>query len=366
MKVYVFPADVSGCGYYRLIWPTRVLQAAGHDVQLVYPHQRHGLIKAEVDVKTGHPVGVIVPDDADVLVFQRITHITLARAIPLIRAQGKAVVIDIDDDLSRIHPSNPAFHAMHPKNVQLGISEHSWAACEMACRNSTVAQVSTPALIQRYAPTRDRVSVLKNYIPESYLGVRHHDSNVVGYGGALHSHSNDVPELGNSIRRLQSNGYDFMTIGEMPKTELVLGLQRPTIPLGPVPITEWAGTLTKIGIGVAPLADTQFNQAKSWLKMLEMAAVGVPCIGSPRAEYKALHKLGVGLLANDPKDWYRTLQSLITDGMKRRDLAAAGREVACRLTIEQNAYQWLETWKMAYEMEQVGLPDMLTGATRTR
>ena len=55
--------------------------------------------------------------------------------------------------------------------------------------------------------------------------------------------------------------------------------------------------VAKLGIGVAPLADTKFNAAKSWLKMAEMAALGVPCVVSPRAEYMRLHEQWIGSLA---------------------------------------------------------------------
>src|SRR5690606_28606720 len=40
MKIYVYPADEYGCGYYRLIWPAQALQAQGHDIQIVMPKQR--------------------------------------------------------------------------------------------------------------------------------------------------------------------------------------------------------------------------------------------------------------------------------------------------------------------------------------
>lgn len=358
MKVYVFPADHDGCGHYRLIWPSQVLQSLGHDVVLVEPKQRRELVRAEIDVATNTPIRAIVPEDADVMVFQRITHVFLAQTIKLIRQQGKAVVIDMDDDLSRIHPTNPAFNAMHPRHVKAGKSEHSWDACELACRTATVVQLSTPALVRRYAPSRERAQILRNCVPQWYLDVEHEDNDVIGYGGALHSHANDIPVLGNAMARLQQLGFDFMTIGQTPNVERMLGLPRPVNQLGPVSLREWPTTLTKFGVGIAPLADTEFNRSKSWLKMLEMAAVGVPCVGSPRAEYKALHQLGVGQLAYTPKDWVRMLRGLAQDPVRRRDMSQAGRGAVADFTIEKQAYLWWETWKMAHSLEQAGLPDL--------
>lgn len=351
MKVYVFPADEYGCGFYRLIWPTQELIRRGHDVRLVLPRERHQMIAAEMDTRTNEPIRAIFPQDADVLVFQRVTHIHLAKVIGLIRQQGTAVVVDIDDDLSRIHPTNPAFVAMHPRNVKGGVSEHSWLGCELACRNATMVQASTPALVRRYAP-HGRGGVVRNCIPESYLAVEHVDEASLGYGGSLHSHSNDVPVLGPSIARLQNEGFNLKVVGESIGFERALGLGREVIRLGAVDLPTWPLALTEMGVGVAPLADTDFNAAKSWLKMLEMAAVGVPCVGSPRAEYKEINKLGVGLLADRPKEWYRVLRRLLRDAGERADLAARGREVAAQWTIERRADQWLELWKEAYSLEQ--------------
>jgi glycosyltransferase involved in cell wall biosynthesis len=351
VRVYVFPADEHGCGHYRLIWPAQELIKQGHDIRVVLPKDRADLIKAEIDDATNEPVYAYFPEDADVIVLQRITHTYLAKTIPLIRARGCAVVIDMDDDLSRIDPANPAFAAMHPRRVKAGQSEHSWNAAELACRNATLAQVSTPALLRRYAP-HGRGQVLRNCVPEWYLNIAHEDSTVIGYAGALTTHSNDVPLLGSSVARLQIEGLDFMTIGEATNVERLLGLTRPATSLGPVSFTEWPTALTRLGIGLAPLANTEFNRAKSWLKMLEMAAVGVPCVGSARAEYQALHRLGVGLLVDKPKDWYRTIRRIAHDAVEREELAARGREAVRSLTVERQAYLWWETWKLAYEYEQ--------------
>src|SRR5687767_14713586 len=104
----VFPADVTGCGQYRLIMSARVLQEQGHDVVIKLPSEREGL-GGLIDEATGRLLDVTVPDGADVIVLQRLTLNTMAQAVPMIRAKGVAVVVDMDDDLSTIHPKNPAY-----------------------------------------------------------------------------------------------------------------------------------------------------------------------------------------------------------------------------------------------------------------
>src|SRR5689334_12826265 len=113
----------------------------------------------------------------------------------------------------------------------------------------------------------------------------------------------------------------------------------------------WPRALSALGIGLAPLADSTFNRAKSWLKPLEMAAVGVPCVMSALPEYREIHSLGVGLLAERTKDWYRLVGALVRDASRRAELAARGRDVAAGLTYERYAMLWWDSWSLAYEVE---------------
>jgi len=352
MKVYVFPADAYGCGHYRLIWPARVLRQLGYNVVVRMPHERHEL-KAEVQNDT--LVDVQVPPDADVIVMQRVSHLYLVQAIPLIRERyGCAVVIDMDDDLLRIHPSNPAFAMMHP-NARNSHPKHSWANALRACEAATLVTVSTPALVPRYAP-HGRAAVVRNRVPRAFLEIEHADSDVIGWGGSVHSHPDDPHEVGPAIARLVAEGYKFKIVGPQVGAREAFQLLADPEVTGTVDIDEWPRALAaNLGVGVAPLTNTAFNEAKSWLKPLEYASAGVPSVMSPRAEYRKLHLLGLGVLAAKPKDWYRELRRLATAATLRQVLGGRAREVASRLTIEGGAELWWRAWSKAYEVQRGGL-----------
>lgn len=355
MKVYAYPADPYGCGHYRIIWPARELARRGHSVVVRMPNERHELRGA---VEDGRLVDVQVPPDADVIVMQRVTHRYLVDAIRLIRERyGIAVVVDVDDDLSRIHPSNAAFAAMHPKNTY--DENHTWQHTVAACEVATLVQVSTPALLRRYA-RHGRGRVLRNCVPASFLDVPHEDSDVVGWAGAIHSHPDDLHVMGPTIARLVREGHTFRLVGPLQNAREVLGLDADPEATGVIDITEWgAAVAANIGVGVAPLTDTQFNAAKSALKPLEYAAAGVPCVMSPRAEYLKLHREGVGLVAEKPRDWYRKIKQLATDAGFRRELSARGREVVRDAwTIEGNAHRWWETWELARDLQERETPGL--------
>lgn len=309
-------------------------------------------MKAHTDPRTGRIVDVSAPP-TDVIVLQRITHMHLIDSIKVLRERyGLAVVIDMDDDLAAIPPSNPAFRAMHPR---YGVSrEHNWMNTQRACEVSTFVTVSTPALLPRYAP-HDRGTVIRNCIPARYLDVEHVDSNVVGWGGSVHSHPNDLQTVGSAMAQLVREGTRFRIVGPVDGARVALGLDVDPEATGPRDMhTEWPEALAQLGVGITPLEDTRFNAGKSWLKPLEYAALGVVPVMSPRAEYAAFADLGAGVLAGKPRQWVRHVRELTTDAARRVEMSHTGREIAAKWTIEDNAWRWWQAWEDAYRTQRSG------------
>jgi glycosyl transferase family 1 len=346
VTIYVYPADKEGCGHYRLIWPARELIRRGHDVKLIMPSERNN-ISAEIG-PDGTLHRVFFPADAEVLVMQRVSHKFLSQAIPKIREQGTAVVVDMDDDLSNIHPHNPAWLNFHPRSGMPGTktAEHNWAYAQRSCEAASLVTLSADALVQRYA-RHGRYEVLRNCVPASYLDVEHPDSATFGWGGSLASHPTDLQELGTAVARLQRE-WPFKIVGSPIGIRQTLHLDEEPESCGVVDITEWPKALSTLGVGIAPLDDNVFNRSKSWLKPLEYAALGVPAVMSPRAEYLRFHrKLGVGVLARKPSEWYRKLLALLESADLRAEQSALGRLAAARWTYEARAELWLDAWQSA-------------------
>lgn len=350
MRVVVYPADRFGCGSFRMIWPGEACAAAGHDVSVVGQARRAVRLVMEGDLVKD----VLVEPGVDVVVMQRVTHAYMAQAVGVMRSKGIAVVVDVDDDLSSIHPSNPAWAMHHPGNEgkRLGgqVHQHSWRHLARACRDATLVTVSTPALLDVYA-RHGRGAVLPNYLPDYYYGIERVDSDTIGWPGSYHSHPNDPESVGGAIARLVDEGASFVMRGDSRGAGAAFGL--PQDPAGGgVPIEAWPAAVASLGIGIAPLADTRFNACKSWLKPLEMSACGVPWVGSPRAEYQRLHALGAGVLADRPRAWHRELKRLRESPALRQELSDAGRAVAEQLRLRDHSWKWMEAWTRAYEVQQ--------------
>lgn len=362
MIVYVYPADPYGCGFYRLAFPGRAAREQGHDVRVVMPADREG-IGGSVDTRTGRllPASLTFPPDADVIVLQRVAMTTMGQGIPEMRRRGVAVVVDMDDDLRRIDPNNPAFWGMHQDS---GSPLHSAKNALQACLDATLVTVSTPPLLKAYAP-HGRGVVLENRVPARYLDVPHRDEATIGWGGSVHSHPTDLNVVGPAVARLVREGVPYWGAGpdyrqhrDDQGLRRALGLapgEGDVETTGDVGFDDWPAAVATMGVGIAPLADTAFNAAKSWLKPLEYMALGVPWVASPRAEYEKLWRLtGVGRMAKGPGDWYREVGRLVRDRGLRRAQSLVGRAAVVEhgLTYEASAWRWMEAWAHALDLQR--------------
>ena len=351
MKVYVLPADAQGCGHYRLIWPSDVLKNMGHDVVIMPPNRDSGFMANLRDGPDGEHIltGLRVPADADVIVIQRPSHPLQPDMIKMLRANGVAIVIDMDDDMSSIHPDNIAFHLYRPNSPSM----FSWKWSIECCKLATLVTTSTKGLQKVYAK-HGRGMVLDNYVPEAYLDFPVHETGNVGWAGTTKSHPNDLQVTVPAVQRLIDAGYSFKIVGGQHRVQANLRLKDSPSCTGSIPLIDWVRTIgEELDVGMIPLAPTSFNTSKSRLKGIEYMAAGVAWVSSPREEYRKLtRESGCGLLADTPKDWYSKLKLLMDDEIMRKEQVEAGREYMREQTYQANAWRWWEAWERALEIER--------------
>jgi glycosyltransferase involved in cell wall biosynthesis len=102
-------------------------------------------------------------------------------------------------------------------------------------------------------------------------------------------------------------------------------------------------------IGLVPLDNTPFEQAKFPFKLLQYLALGVPAV-SARVGVAAdvIEERRNGLLARSPAEWRAALEALIADADLRTRLGSAGREtVAAHYTIDRVAPLLLDGLSLA-------------------
>lgn len=351
MKVYVIPADAHACGHNRLIWPANVLQKAGHSVEMVPPGKGSGFLAKTREGPNGEEIltSIRMPEDMDVVVIQRPAHPLQPQMIDVLRQHKVAVVVDMDDDMSTIHPDNGAFHMYRPSSR----SPFSWKWAAESCKRATLVTCSTRALLQTYAK-HGRGMVIDNFVPKAYLNFDKSETGCFGWAGTTNSHPDDLQITGRAVQQLINDGHRLRIVGGDKRVQAALKLDGPPQMTGSVTLDKWALTIAAtMDVGMAPLSPSTFNRAKSRLKGIEMFALGIPWVASPREEYRRLtREAGAGLLADTPKQWYSQLRALLTDEVLRKEQAEAGRTYMQDQTYEANAWRQLEAWTRAYEMER--------------
>lgn len=342
MRVHVVSKRQDACAFYRLTEPCRVLAADGFNVTV-----------SDQDIQTlvQRRVGEAIPKmidpgvDADVIVFPRLMDRATVEAIPDLQRCGLAVVIEVDDDFHRLpvkHPARRATGIQHNPN-------NNRRLLDRACQMADLVTVSTPALAQRYG-SHGRVRVLRNYIPAWYLDVDVRpvrDRPWLGWTGFTEVHVGDLEVVGGAVREVvAATGVGFAHIGPVDDTARSLRLDQVTT-TGKVALADYPAAFSMLDVAIAPLVLNEFNEAKSWLKMLEAAALGVPIVGSPTSEYQLAQTYGLGWLASTPGEWLRHLTHLLTSEPLRDERAGVARAEARMLTYEANAHLWAEAWEQA-------------------
>lgn len=374
MRVTVHPAGEDACSLYRLAEPARVLADQGADVECTRTLAWRFAHSAD-----GRPYRLDEEVDADVVVFQRPLARVKFDMIRCLQRAGVAVVVELDDDFGNVHPRNAAWAAAHPEwmteaeAAERGVpavetltrGEMRWVRApgvlawssnvwlRKACGVADLVTVTTPALAERYAP-HGRVAVLPNLVPERYLEVEApaHDGVTVGWGGSVNTHPDDLEVTGGGVAAaVADTGARFHVIGTGVGVRSALGLAEEPTATGWVELADWPHALAALDVGIVPLADTKFDEAKSWLKGLEMAAVGVPFVASPRADYLRLGRevLPMVLVAAIPETWREAIAVLASRPDLRAEIAGLNREAAARHTYEAHGGRWWDAWAQALD-----------------
>lgn len=348
MRVLVYPADKGGCGHYRLIWPGTALAAQGADVEVVWPDGGPDTqLLAEFHDLNDEPTPFKVQNiDADVVVLQRPLEKYLSMLIPLIQAQGIKVVVELDDLFHAINPRNKAWAAVHPQRSPK--RNIDWL--EAAIRAADLVTVSTTTLADYYGKWNPNITVIRNVVPEHYLTVERvpNEVPVLGWSGVLDTHPDDLQVVGPAVAKaVRRTGASVAVVGDGRGFNRVLGLgNHETRVAGWVPLLHYPQAMAQIDVGIVPLEQTPFNDAKSWLKGLEFASLGVPFVATPTKEYVKLWQMGVGELAENPQGWLGDLMDRLTDKDFRECEGEQARERvrSLGLTVEAQCNLWWDAW----------------------
>lgn len=335
----VYPSDGTGCGVYRMIGPGNAVAATGKPVQVIQQ-------PPQIVVQPNGTISGINVGTAKVVVFQRPGSNQFPQIIPILQENGVKVVIDMDDSLSTIHPRNSAFKVYDPRVNH----KRNWMHAAKSCELADLVTVTTTKLAEEYGG-HGRVVVIPNHVPESYLKIERPQNEIpiVGWTGWTSTHVDDLTITRGMINQaLVETGAKFAAFGdEGIFRDLAIRNRAPNEHWNFTSINHYPERLVGFDIGLVPLDKGHFNEAKSWLKGLEYAALGIVPVVTPIGDYINLIDMGAALPAENPKQWYNTVKDLILDHDMRNELSEKCRTIASEWTIEQNSHKWWNAWSNA-------------------
>lgn len=380
MRVLVHPADTGACGHYRLIWPSVMLAGNGYDVRCGDPD-----VKTEDWPEDMKVYGVWMreesgeermlqlqqPPDADVLVVQRPLNIHMVDLARHVRNTRCALVVELDDDFTSIHPQNVSFWNTHPRLNPKRSTRNILATIELA----DLVTVSTPALRDVYQRhTTAPVVVVPNYVPNWYLDVQkaglarpadYEGRLLLGWSGSIETHPQDLQAVGGAVAQvLQANDHVRLTVvGTGKGVARAFGTKAggEFLTTGWVPLRQYPSIMKELDVGMVPLKLDRFNEGKSWLKGLEWASLGVPFVATPTQQYLMLYARGAGQVARNPREWRGILTKMVRHDDYRQELADRGRMAAQTLLLGNHLERWMNAWREAASLKARSRTSVPTG-----
>lgn len=398
MSTLVIASDKSGCGYYRCVLPVQAAQAAGEDVSIDYGFNCAAEIAPNGETKI---YNLHIPDGVDVISIQRPITNKIFSVIKWLREYRPdiGVVVELDDDLAAIKPNHDAFRAVAP---HLSPGEN-WHFLFDAVSEADVLTVSTPALAERYG-RKTPAHIVYNAIDPAAIDAALSAANgvlpatpegppgrlqargrldpaqelTIGWSGSIGAHPDDfevgAPGILGAMRALNAAGRPtrLRIIGPSDGATRAFGGPRAIEGLS-ISASGWCKydvylqEMAKLDIGIVPLEDNRFNKSKSWLKAMEMSALGVPVVASGTDENRALSRSGVPIFVvrNRPRDWQRAISYLLNDDKERQSRAEFAHDVVMQNhTIQRQLPYWLKAWDAAREIAK--RRDRVTDRARCR
>ncbi len=273
----------------------------------------------------------------DVVVLQLVHGEAWLRRIAELQAAGVTVLYEIDDDLRGV-AAEPG-HEFAPKFPPQRVRAHEAAihACDgVIC--------STPVLAERLAGLSERIHVCANGIDLARYPypLPQRETVTIGWaGGTGHERAMRpwMPAIAAVLeQRAQAR---FRSVGQPFGHRLAerFGADRASA----VPFTAldtYPAAMAAFDIALAPAAPSAFFTAKSDLRFLEAAALGLPVVADP-AVYPTVAHGATGLHATTPDEAREAMLALVDDPQLRHDLGTAARAYVEReRAIPVAARQW--------------------------
>jgi glycosyltransferase involved in cell wall biosynthesis len=332
LQIVAYSPDASACGYYRIIIP------------FTYLH-KYNICKKVSIYKSGD---ISRLSDYDIIVAQRETRPTMAEDLQKLQDLGKTIILDTDDMLESVHPSNPAYRVYNPGSDRL----MTYLKCINIADGLTV---TTKELKDNYRKSNKNIHIFPNYLDYEFrkwpqFKTYQRDVVRIGWAGSS-SHKQDIEIVGPALHEVLRQHDNVVYVHFSDRNlfnHIVSNFDLPEnkcVFVQPVPFEHYPEKLENFDIGLCPIVNSKFNQAKSCLKPLEYSACGIPFIASDVMPYTRYTEQGKdGFLARTTNDWITYMNLLIKDMGLSREMAKYAYEKAKQYDIKDHLNELVQIW----------------------
>ena len=247
-----------------------------------------------------------------------------------IRKQGARFIIDNDDAFCLMGSSHREHDSYSDKNSALvylmQMADATWFAtptlAEAYRNHATNAEVMPgaidPRIWRNYRKKRSHIGFNKK-LRMVYIGTATHDQDFAIIAPAL-----------DEVAKLRPNSFELTIIdaGTRPNRRWLRNVSPPRTATAYPRFARWLLQQPPWDVGLAPLADTPFNNCRSDIKFLEYTALGVVSVLSDCAPYRAsaAESGGAVLVKNSADDWRDAFLNLIDNLTQFRYILDAATE----------------------------------------
>ena len=281
--------------------------------------------------------------DCSIIVMQRLMFGDLINKMKdvLSRPVRPYIINDIDDWYWGLDKANAAYELTRPENNP----EENINHYREILRLSDAITVSTPFLYEKMSQWLPHKNVIQieNCVTTSDFYVRRMNlkAPIVGWVGSTSHRSRDLEVLDGVLDpslRYHHSGH----LHGAPLFSDATGLPAKKVTVSPMYAPkEYAKKAFCFDIGLAPLNNIPFNDAKSWIKLIEYAAAGIPAVASPSPEYVRLYEqYGIGRIAFTPDEWREHIDELRNPNVRNKEAKKNLNIVKNELDVKVMAKNW--------------------------
>lgn len=288
--------------------------------------------------------------EVDTIIMQRMMNEGLADHIKKARAIGQVIINDVDDWYWGLNPSNGAWKASHPKHNPRENINHYKAILAA----SDLLLVSTPFLYERVSQWNKNVVLFPNTVDTKAFVKHDHTEKehvYVGWSGSTAHRSGDLQTLRGVLHQLTTTQNTTTQVryfhggwhDKSPHFADEAGVPKEYVDSLPMCDPHNYPKLLIMDVGIAPLSQMPFNEAKSEIKLLEYSASGIPWVASASDSYVRLSQAwNAGRIARRPNEWLRHLRELVGSRQLRIEEGERLYELARTRDMEHGIAQWNE------------------------